>query len=145
MYLGPLCHLASGGTCQSGWSPSPHPFWLSTWTQTWLLGTQHYRKHTHSIRLQTHTHTHHFRVSPIDDDTRAVGNGGHLTGGARQWGGAWRREAWPGESVQRERVDIVVVDKIPERGGEKRELKGLTHLWAYEVIKLQLYDLLLKG
>ena len=42
------------------------------------MGDAHAHTHTH-----THTHTHHFRVSSIDDDTCAVGRGGHLTGGAR--------------------------------------------------------------
>lgn len=47
-----------------------------------------------SIHMEdTHTHTHHFRVSSIDDDACAVGRGGHLTGGARRGGGARRSEA----------------------------------------------------
>lgn len=33
-------------------------------------------------------HTHHFGVSPIDDDAHAVWSGGHLTGRARGGGGA---------------------------------------------------------
>ena len=28
-------------------------------------------------------HTHHFRISPVDDDAHAIGRGGHETGGAR--------------------------------------------------------------
>lgn len=69
-------------------------------------------------------HTHHFGVSPVDDDTHAVRRGGHLT--SRTWAGsrAGRGEARPGEGVQGEGVDIVVIYKVSERGGERREMSG---------------------
>lgn len=62
------------------------------------------------------TQTHHFRVSSVDDDPRALWRGGHLAGGARGGAKACGGEAAPGESVQGERVDVIVVDKVPEGG-----------------------------
>lgn len=61
--------------------------------------------------------TNHFRVSSIDDDACAIRCGSHLTGRTWARGGAWWGEARPGERVQREGVDVIVVDKIPAEGG----------------------------
>lgn len=83
-----------------------------------------------------HTHAHHFRVSSIDNDTHAIRRGGHLTGWA--WGGsrAWWSEAGPGEGVQGEGIDIIVVDKIPEGGGAEIKYLKITQtlLFGKQVI-----------
>lgn len=61
------------------------------------------------------TQTHHFRVASVNDDARAVWRGRHLAGGARRGAKAGGGEARPGEGLQGEGVDVVIVDKIPER------------------------------
>lgn len=47
-----------------------------------------YNKKMTTIRGRLSDDTHHFGVSPIDDDAHAVWSGGHLTGRARGGGGA---------------------------------------------------------
>lgn len=74
------------------------------------------RKHVQKSERRTH----HFRISAVDDDSSAVGGGGHLAGGARARGGARRGEAGPGECVQGERVNVVVIDKV-SAGSRKTE------------------------
>lgn len=95
------------------------------WMQMWFSSSLQ----THGIvkkkvKTDRETHTHHFRVSSIDDDPCAIGRGHHLTGRAWRGGGSSWAKAWPGEGIQGEWVDVVVVDKISAREVGEAEFHG---------------------
>lgn len=58
------------------------PFSTSFFTRCMKRQSEHTESHINGDGADAQTH--HFRVSPVDDDPRAVWRGGHLAGGARR-------------------------------------------------------------